>query len=483
MKNTLFKKYLATNLLMVVLSFFILGIMLITSITNYWEEEKKDLLTKNALNITYMVQKNSGSLNGKMYVDASLIKGILAVFSKNIDADIIVANEEGEIIISSFDNENLVKNKFLPFQLMQEALNGTYSGINNFGGIYKYGCYGVGVPLTAEPENKTKIGAVFTITDTERIENFRLRSFKTFSFAILIAFLISLFSTGLISYKMTKPLKEMSIAARQFGGGNFKKRVPITSNDEIGQLAVAFNNMANSLSLSENVRRSFIANVSHELKTPMTVISGFVDGILDGTIENKMQNHYLKIVSGEIKRLSRLVTSMLELSRIEKEEIKFNKKPFNINKVLYKVISSFQKEIIKKEIKIEDVNQKEKLFINANEDAIHQVIYNLVENAVKFTEKNGFIHFRIQNASDRINFCIRNTGKGVSESEINLIFDKFYKTDSSRSIDKNGVGLGLYIVKTIIRLHGGDILAKSEEGKYCEFNFWIPKKYNTREKI
>ncbi len=273
--------------------------------------------------------------------------------------------------------------------------------------------------------------------------------------------------------KMVKPLREMADAARKFGQGDFTTRIQISSDDEIGQLAMAFNNMAKSLSNLEAMRRSFIANVSHELRTPMTSIAGFIDGILDGTISADRQNHYLRIVSDEVKRLSRLVRSMLNLSRIEAGELKVNTTTFNVLEVICETVFSFEQGINKKRLDIRGLDN-DKVMIEADPDLIHQVIYNLIENAVKFVNEGGYLEFSF-NSDNRMTYIgIRNSGEGLSREEIPRIFDRFYKTDRSRGMDKNGVGLGLYLVRSIINLHGGDIIVKSAPGEYTEFVFSVP---------
>ena len=274
---------------------------------------------------------------------------------------------------------------------------------------------------------------------------------------------------------MVKPLRHMAAAARSFGVGDFSKRVPVTSADEVGQLAVAFNNMADSLAASEGMRRSFIANVSHELKTPMTTIAGFIDGILDGTIEPDKQNYYLKIVSDEVKRLSRLVKSMLALSRIDSGELTLNKQRFDLTSTVLTALLTFEKKIDERRIEVTGLEDSQSLFIDGDPDMIHQVVYNLIENAVKFTNEGGEININITDTPARTTVKVKNTGQGIPADEIGYIFDRFYKTDKSRSQDKNGMGLGLYIVKTILKQHGGDITVSSVENEYCEFEFWLPK--------
>ena len=278
----------------------------------------------------------------------------------------------------------------------------------------------------------------------------------------------------------------MSAAAKSFGDGDFSIRVPVTSNDEIGQLATAFNNMADSLSGSESMNRSFVANVSHELKTPMTTIAGFIDGILDGTIPPERQSHYLHIVSDEVKRLSRLVRTMLNLSRIDNGELKLRPNDFDISETVLSTVLTFEKSIDEKKIDIRGLDTLQPMQVHGDEDLLHQVVYNLVENAVKFTNTGGYISFNVSDSIDRIVVTIENSGSGIQSDELPLVFEKFYKTDKSRSQDKNGMGLGLYLVRTIIKLHGGDISVSSVVNEYTRFSFYIPKpqeapklKYNT----
>ena len=217
--------------------------------------------------------------------------------------------------------------------------------------------------------------------------------------------------------------------------------------------------MAESLSSSENIRRSFVANVSHELKTPMTTIAGFIDGILDGTIPPDKEKYYLRIVSDEVKRLSRLVKSMLDLSRIDSGSLNLIPKRFDMTETIFTTLITFEQQIERKNIDILGL----------------EVVYNLLENAVKFVNNNGYIEIKIIDESNRLVVSIKNSGEGISSEEVKRVFERFYKTDKSRSQDKNGMGLGLYIVKTIIKLHGGEIKAESKLDEYCKFEFWIPK--------
>ena len=287
--------------------------------------------------------------------------------------------------------------------------------------------------------------------------------------------IIIIIFVAFMSYSMTKPLKQMSSAAKKFAVGDFSVRVNVTSDDEIGELATAFNYMADSLASSEGMRRSFISNVSHELKTPMTTIAGFIDGMLDGTIPPERHDHYMKIVSTEVKRLSRLVTSMLNLSRIDRGELKVNRQKFDMFSLIITILASYEQKIIARKLHITGLEDFRSIVVDADPDLMYQVVYNLIENAVKFTDEGGTIHFGVEETRYDVSVSITNTGPGIPPEDIRYVFDRFYKTDKSRSIDKKGMGLGLFIAKTIMRLHGGDIYVDSRVNEFTTFTIRLPK--------
>jgi signal transduction histidine kinase len=366
----------------------------------------------------------------------------------------------------------------IPKEIMEATINdGCYTGTTSLDGIYEEDCYVVGLPIKINA-NLEPVGAVFLVADKQYLAEFREDILKMFMVSFALALVISFLLIGIISYRMARPLKDMAIAAYRFGKGDFSVKISEKRRDEIGQLAIAFNDMAESLSVSEDTRRNFVANVSHELKTPMTTINGFIDGILDGTITSEKQEHYIKIISKEVKRLSKLVQAMLNLSRIDCGKLKINKKVFHVKYLIYSVLLTFEKQIESKKIKITGLDAIADVPIEGDEDLLHQVIYNLIENAVKFVSFEGEISFKIQNLQNKVIVSIKNTGQGIANEDLGFIFDKFYKTDKSRSQDKTGMGLGLYLVKTIINLHGGDIKVESAEGEDCEFIFCLPKQKN-----
>lgn len=272
--------------------------------------------------------------------------------------------------------------------------------------------------------------------------------------------------------RLTDPIKDMTIAAKRFGEGDFSQKVDIKEENELGYLANTLNEMAASLEIIEETRKSFVSNVSHELKTPMTSIGGFIDGILDGTIPEEKHRYYLGIVSDEVKRLARLVRSMLNIAKYETGDIAMKTEDFDIVPLVIKTVLLFEKRIEGKNVEVIGLDTG-RFFVNADTDLIQQVIYNLVENAIKFVNDGGYIKFSFSQEKDKTIIGIRNSGEGLNSEELPQVFDRFYKTDASRGKDKTGVGLGLSIVRSIVKLHDGTISVKSALNEYVEFIFTL----------
>ena len=475
------------SVLIIFLSFLILGIILTMTISVFWSNEKRNTLEKHAENVADYIRPNIRS--GRKYIIedndefvwlssnyTEYLHNFLSMYSSDVGVEIIVTDTNGKAVMTVSAepaiHESIIVSEEVIKSVMTEQ---SYYSKGTLNGLYKKDMY-----VSARPiYNGTTggiIGIVIVTTDTGDVERFTDMVLRIFLLSAIATLSMSILAIGLFSYNMVKPLKQMALAARQFGKGDFSVRVNGSTNDEISELARSFNAMAESLSASETTRKSFVANVSHELKTPMTTIAGFIDGILDGTIPPEKQSYYLHIVSDEVKRLSRLVRSMLDLSRLDSGELKLNYQRFNLLDTLVTIIITFEQEIDHKNIEVKGLDSITPKYVYGDKDLLHQVVYNLVENAVKFTNEGGYIEFNITENMDQIDFSIKNSGMGIKSSEIDLIFGRFYKTDKSRSKDKKGLGLGLYLVRSIIRLHGGDISAKSDYGEYCEFDFYIPKK-------
>ena len=479
-KKSLFVQYLTISLVIVLLSFVILGTMLVFFVARYSSGEKQSLLIENANQVAELVSEKTVTVNNSVYMgkaETGWISSVIETVSVSISADVFVTDDKGNTLICTDTDECSHIMYAIPDEIRSQA---SQSGIfirSNLGGIYQTPRYVAVVPIVAEmatgPET---IGFVVAATETTTFSDFTGEITRIFFYAAIATFAIVVCIMWFFSYQMIKPLRQMSVAAKKLANGDFSVRVPVTSSNEIGTLAKTFNEMADSLSVSESTRRNFIANVSHELKTPMTTIAGFIDGILDGTIPVEKQRQYLRIVSTEVKRLSRLVASMLSLSRIDNGELRVKKQEFNLSQVVISTLLTFEQKIEERHIDIQGLETcTVPAMVEGDPDLIHQVVYNLFENAVKFVDVGGYIKVTLTEYQDRTELEVKNSGHGIEPEELVHIFERFYKTDKSRSQDKNGMGLGLYIVKTIMRLHGGDITTQSVVDEYCSFTLWLPK--------
>jgi signal transduction histidine kinase len=281
--------------------------------------------------------------------------------------------------------------------------------------------------------------------------------------------------TTILMRRVTEPLHKISEAAQKFGGGDFSVRIEdVQGDDEIAALATTFNTMATNLQEIDNSRGQFMGNIAHELRTPMTTIKGFVDGILDGTIPPELQNHYLQIVSQEAGRLARLVQNMLDLSKLESGEYRVNARMFNIWETITGVALSAEQRISDGKIELEGLDPDNKCLVFADPDLIHQVVYNLLDNAIKFTPAGGVIRFSVEKLGPEAEITIWNSGQGISPEALPFVFDRFYKEDASRGLHARGAGLGLHICKVLVKLAGGQIRVESEQGEWCRFVFTLP---------
>lgn len=294
--------------------------------------------------------------------------------------------------------------------------------------------------------------------------------------AALLVWLAAVAATWYLCRREARPLREMARSVHRFAHGDMSIRVRQDKGltREMGELVAAFNNMADCLEREERLRRDFVANVSHELKTPMTSIAGYLDGMLDGTIAPEDCEKYMRVVSDEVRRMSRLVRSMLEISRMQSEGLDESKlSRFDAAEAAAQILVSFEQRIREKNIEVDLQLPEKALYTVAHRDGITQVIYNLVENAVKFCEEGGTLGLSLEEKGGKLLLSVSNTGATIPEEELPLIFDRFHKLDKSRSKDPDGVGLGLYIVKTILGAHGENIRVESHSGK-TSFTFTLP---------
>lgn len=323
-------------------------------------------------------------------------------------------------------------------------------------------------------KNGEGIGYVFAFSSTVREDSVISVVRKAVINSCIVVMIAAVFAAYIITERLVHPLKTIAEVAKNYGKGDFSERIPIEGKDEISELAVALNNMADSLDSLEKMRNSFLANISHDLRTPMTTISGFIDGITSGAIPEDKHEYYLGVISAEVHRLSRLVTQLLDVSRLESGERKFNFTNFDIAEMARIILISFEQKLINKSLDVSFETDSDVMYVVADEDAIYQVLYNLCHNAIKFSKDGGKFVIRIGvNEDKKVQISVFDEGQGISKEDTKMVFDRFFKTDKSRGLDKNGVGLGLYISKTIMDAHDEKIWVESDENSNCEFFFTL----------
>ncbi len=400
----------------------------------------------------------------------------LEIAARVSDADTLICDSQGKILICSQDPMGCShKGLTLDGALIEQARRaGKSTDTGVFSGIYEENRY---VCAAAVYNGETIVGFVLVSTPTADTIAVLDRISNSFMVASLITVVIAVILINYLSRIMGNPLQEMAKTASAFGHGNLDARVRLNRHQpqEVEELALAFNNMASSLQKSEYQRQEFVANISHELKTPMTTIGGYIDGMLDGTIPPEKQRHYMQIVSDETKRLSRLVRSMLDISQLQSEggipDEKLSR--FDISECAGQMLITFEQKILAKNLDVDVQMPDFPLYTVAYRDAISQVIYNLIDNAVKFCPENGLLGLKITTGASKIYISVENEGETIPPEELPLVFDRFHKLDKSRSQNREGWGLGLYIVKTIVCSHGEDISVTSMEGKTA-FTFTLP---------
>ena len=400
----------------------------------------------------------------------------LSFVSQVSQADAVICDRSGRLVLCSrapfgCGHQGLtVSSDFLKEVFSTGCI--TTTGIIQ--GLYEEERFVTAVPITDAAG--FGVGIVIVSTPMEQVSQILQKVSDTYLFVSVLVVLIAVVIMSFVARNQSKPLKDMAKAANDFGHGNLDARVQVDpkSPDEVQDLALAFNNMASSLQQSEYQRQEFVANVSHELKTPMTTISGFVDGMLDGTIPPERHQHYMCMVSDETKRLSRLVRSMLDISRLQDQDIPEEKKSrFDLQELAGQVLITFEQKIESKHLNVDVDFPNHPTFTMAGPDYITQVIYNLLDNAVKFCPEGGDLTLRIKEGNTKLYVSISNSGETIPQSELSLVFDRFHKLDKSRSINRDGWGLGLYIVKTIVCSHGENISVTSRDG-LTEFTFTMP---------
>lgn len=475
-KGSILKKYFFQSAVTVMAAFIVLAFIMMFFIGSQWWDDKFVSLSRNVQSISeaYLTLGDHADNNK----DEELLQNSLRIMSSATLAEYFITDLDGRVMYcGDCDGKNSSEcESHKDFSVSAEYVSRASSnGFTDYisDDDFEIGSFVVTAPIKLDGET---IAVAFAVEDAiTGLVPYIVRIIESFSYTILIALLIVFIALYFITKDVAGPLGDMQEITRYFAKGDFEHKAKQDyKNRDFNDFAKSLNKMGYELKINEEARKSFVANVSHELKTPMTSIGGFIDGIMDGTIPPEQEKKYLGLVSNEVKRLSRMVVSMLNLSKIEAGEIQLSPIIYDVSAQVFETLLSFEKTINEKKIEIEGFEEIGSVMMQADKDLIQQVVYNLLDNAVKFTPEKGTITIFAHNNGETTTVAIRNSGAGVSEEEISRIFERFYKVDKSRSYDTKGVGLGLYIVKTIINMHDGDIRAASKQGEYTEFSFEIP---------
>lgn len=451
MKKSLFSKLMATYLIITVISYIIVSIFLSIWFYKYYYETKKNTLLNEGEYIKTLVTDVAIRKTNKtdMRMQLSVLERVLGSKITVYDSYGFEIKNEAEKPKSTIDEKDLLH------VIKGEQIIKT----GDFKDIFSSYKITVGIPVNI---SETVTYAVFIEAPLDEFK----KTLETVYFAIWIIAFVAIILSGVIVYYssekiLIRPLSKINNTIKKISQGEFDSRIDINSHDEIGELAESFNYMADSIENLEEMRRSFIANVSHELRSPMTSINGFVDGMLDGTIPNEKWERYLNIVNGETKRLIRITNEVLDLARLESGEFSMNVGKFDINGLISECVIKFEDRINQKNIDMKVTLIKDGLEVKGDRDRINQVLTNLLDNAIKFVPQDGTIKVIATPKDDILLVSVFNTGDPIPKEDIKLIWERFHKVDKARVRLQGGVGLGLSIARQILNQHNQTIWAES----------------------
>lgn len=466
MKRTLYPKLLAGYLMYGVIGFIIIATFTYHITFDFLEKkEAANLYRESAL-----ISSNYAENYFNRYMTLADFNSQLSALSTYLSSEIWIVDTKGVIILNTAlpeasDGSITISN----FNVTD--FGSSYYQIGNFYNYFSSETMSVFSPITV---NYKVRGYVIIHKPTSSIvtlsNSFTNIAYQTLGLLFLAAFIVLV----LFTYVVYIPIRKITRGADEYAAGNFEAKIDVHSNDEIGYLAASLNYMANELNSLEEDQRKFVSNVSHDFRSPLTSIKGYVEAILDGTIPVEMQDKYLNIILFETERLNKLTKSLLELNKYGTHGIMLDKIDFDINYTIRMTVQTFEGICKEKRISFNLILTGDTLFVTGDMSKIQQVIYNLIDNAIKFSHADSSITVETTEKNDKVFVSVKDTGIGIPKDSVNKIFDRFYKTDLSRGKDKKGTGLGLSIVKEIVQAHGENINVISTEGVGTEFIFTLP---------
>ena len=458
---------------MVLLTLSLLGASFFALSYNYAREQKVEEIQNRArvlgqLSVSYLENGRFLELE-ELQSDPDFRQ--LASFAATVsDVQFMICDTNGHVLLTTdrnLDGQAVTMPEEMTGEILREGE--TYRR-DDLGGLYEQKRFVVGVPAVNAFTGEAA-GVVYAVSTSASLDSMWQGFIGLFFMTALVVLMVSFMASSVFTMRQVQPIREMAQATRRYAEGDFDIRMyDYGRDDEIGELAASFNDMAEALQESERQRREFIANISHELKTPMTTIAGYTDGILDGTIPPENERQYLQIISDESRRLSRLVRRMLDISQIQSLEMKMAR--FDLCESMRLALLSMEQRIVQRQLDVEADIPEDSVPVLGDNDLITQVIYNLLENATKFAAPGSTLYLGLECRQDKAVVTVRNAGATIPPEEIPLLFERFHKSDKSRSVDKDGYGLGLYIVKTIVEQHKEHISVTSENG-FTAFSFTV----------
>lgn len=466
MKKTLYLKFILAYFIFGVFSFIIVSVFVPNMTKEHLVREKAEALYSEATLIsnTYATGLYTSE------TDLETVKTQLDFLAVYLDSTIRIINPSGRLVLDTNVPLN-VEEVVMIENFDPTATAGSYYMVNDFFGSFDSEMLSVFAPITSNYMVKGYVVIHCDMNDIQASCNSMLNiSYITMVILLLLSLIILIFFTEMVYI----PLRKITYATEQYAAGNMHYEFQVESDDEIGYLAVCLNYMASQIAGTEDDQKKFVANVSHDFRSPLTSIRGYLEAMIDGTIPPEQHEKYLGIVLNETERLTNLTNSLLTLNNLNTKGMMLNRTDFNINQIIRNTAASFEGTCRKKTIAIELVLTGDEMYVNADKDRIQQVLYNLIDNAIKFSHHDSVIRVETSLKKNKLFVSVKDTGIGIPKEDLKLIWDRFYKSDLSRGKDKKGTGLGLSIVKEIINCHNEHINVISTEGVGSEFIFSLP---------
>ena len=472
MFRSIFSKQFVLHFSALIFSFCMVALALSMAFNQYFINQRAALLEEQGRRIsTILVRNSTRSIN--LFQALRMINNEINVLHEYLNASCIITDSEFRIIrattdVSAFEDTLLPAGDELTAVLEGRVV--TVQG--KLGGLFSEQVLTVGYPVII---NERVIGSVLMSSSMPELQRNISDMIQITVACLLLSAAVAFALIFIFSRTISKPLTEMNEAAKIIAQGNFERRIGVNSRDEVGQLAESFNYMAESLFLQDKLRQDFISNISHDLRTPLTSMRGFLLAILDGTVPLEKQDYYLRIVLDETERLSKLTHDIIDINKIHDREVGLDKSVFDINSLIRKVVLMLESRVLQKRINLDLSFAHEENQVYADYEKIQRVIYNLLDNALKFTGENGAIGVETSVEGRQVIISVKDNGPGIPEEEQKRVFERFYKADASRGEDRKGSGLGLAIVQSFVKAHGKSVRLNSREGIGSVFTFALPR--------